>query len=155
RQRFGHDVPDVDSYDVVVVGGGNAALCAALEAARGGRSGLGLEAAPGAMRGGNSRHTPHGRYMDAGPAFYPVDSYLEDEFYADLLQVTGGITDEALARQTIRASTDLGGWMKGNGVHWQPPLRGTLQLSRTNAFFLGGGKALLNAYYATAAKLGV
>jgi tricarballylate dehydrogenase len=45
--------------------------------------------------------------------------------------------------------------MKSNGVRWQPPLRGTLQLSRTNAFFLGGGKALLNAYYDTAQRLGV
>ena len=35
------------------------------------------------------------------------------------------------------------------------PLTGTLSLSRTNAFFLGGGKALLNAVYATAEKLGV
>jgi tricarballylate dehydrogenase len=34
-------------------------------------------------------------------------------------------------------------------------MRGTLHLSRTNAFFLGGGKALMNAYYSTALKLGV
>src|SRR6185436_10709799 len=38
---------------------------------------------------------------------------------------------------------------------FQPPLTGTLQLGRTNAFFLGGGKALLNAYYAAAERLGV
>lgn len=34
-------------------------------------------------------------------------------------------------------------------------MRGTLHLSRTNAFFLGGGKALMNSYYATAERLGV
>ena len=38
---------------------------------------------------------------------------------------------------------------------FQPSLTGTLNLSRTNAFFLGGGKALVNAYYATAQRLGV
>ena len=41
------------------------------------------------------------------------------------------------------------------GVRFQPSLSGTLSLSRTNAFFLGGGKALINAYYATAERLGV
>jgi tricarballylate dehydrogenase len=40
-------------------------------------------------------------------------------------------------------------------VRFQPPLGGTLHLSRTNAFFLGGGKALVNAYYRSAAALGV
>jgi tricarballylate dehydrogenase len=56
---------------------------------------------------------------------------------------------------TIRTSSDLGRWIEGNGVRWQGPLRGTLQLSRTNAFFLGGGKALVNAYYQEAERLGV
>ncbi|MEE9196832.1 MAG: FAD-dependent tricarballylate dehydrogenase TcuA, partial [bacterium] len=46
-------------------------------------------------------------------------------------------------------------WMERNGCRFQAPLQGTLQLSRTNAFFLGGGKALLNAYYHTAIGLGV
>src|SRR5205814_1605041 len=46
-------------------------------------------------------------------------------------------------------------WMKRHGVRFQPPLGGTLQLARTNAFFLGGGKALMNAYYAAAESLGV
>jgi tricarballylate dehydrogenase len=41
------------------------------------------------------------------------------------------------------------------GVRFQAPLGGTLHLSRTNAFFLGGGKALVNAYYAAAEALGV
>src|SRR5262245_34050777 len=41
------------------------------------------------------------------------------------------------------------------GVRFQSPLRGTLQLGRTNAFFLGGGKAVMNSYYAAAARLGV
>jgi tricarballylate dehydrogenase len=40
-------------------------------------------------------------------------------------------------------------------VRFQPPLGGTLHLSRTNAFFLGGGKALMNAYYHSAEQLGI
>jgi len=143
------------TYDVVIAGGGNAALCAAMEAARGGASVLMLEAAPKHLRGGNSRHTRNCRYMHEGPEFNLVGTYSEDEFFADLLQVTGGETNEELARMTIRASKDLGHWIQGNGVRWQGPLRGTLQLSRTNAFFLGGGKALVNAYYEECERLGV
>jgi tricarballylate dehydrogenase len=45
--------------------------------------------------------------------------------------------------------------MEAHGVRFQPSLSGTLSLSRTNAFFLGGGKALVNAYYNTVADLGV
>ena len=56
---------------------------------------------------------------------------------------------------TIRASAGVFGWMKQCGVRFQPSLTGTLSLSRTNAFFLGGGKALVNAYYLTAERLGV
>ena len=41
------------------------------------------------------------------------------------------------------------------GVRLQSALRGTLHLSRTNAFFLGGGKALMNSYYAAAERLGI
>jgi tricarballylate dehydrogenase len=142
-------------YDVVVAGGGNAALCAAMEAARGGATVLVLEAAPKHLRGGNSRHTRNCRYMHDGPEYNLVGTYSEDEFFADLLQVTGGETNEALARMTIRASKDLGSWIEGNGVRWQGPLKGTLQLSRTNAFFLVGGKALVNAYYEEVERLGV
>lgn len=147
--------PERARYDVVVVGGGNAALCAALEARRAGASVLVLEAAPQHLRGGNSRHTRNVRYMHVREDNFLTGSYLEDEFFSDLLQVTGGETDEKLARMTIQTSQDLGSWIGTNGVRWQGPLRGTLQLSRTNAFFLGGGKALLNAYYDTACRLGV
>ena len=143
------------SYDVVVAGGGNAALCAAIEARRAGASVLVLEAAPEHLRGGNSRHTRNCRYYHEGEDNYLVGSYTEEEFFKDLLQVTGGETNEELARLTIRSSADLGSWMAGNGVRWQGALAGTLQLNRTNAFFLGGGKALLNAYYRTAADLGI
>jgi tricarballylate dehydrogenase len=84
-----------------------------------------------------------------------TEAYLEDEFWDDLLRVTGGQTDENLARMTIRMTADALPFMERCGVRFQPSLTGTLSLSRTNAFFLGGGKALVNAYYATAERLGV
>ena len=49
----------------------------------------------------------------------------------------------------------LAEWMTEHGVRWQQPLTGTLHLGRTNRFFLGGGKALVNTYYQTAEAMGV
>jgi len=142
-------------FDVLVAGGGNAALCAAMTARRAGATVLLLESAPESLRGGNSRHTRNLRYTHDRASRFLSGAYGEEEFWNDLAAVTGGETNEELARLTIRESEDLGDWMAGHGVRWQPSLRGTLQLSRTNAFFLGGGKALVNAYYQTARALGV
>ena len=148
--------PDLSqTFDVLVIGGGNAALCAAMTAARSKASVLLLECAPEAFRGGDSRHTRNLRYVHARANAFLTGPYDEDEFWDDLLRVTGGKTDEHLARLTLRESTDIGAWMEAHGGRFQAPLRGTLNLSRTNAFFLGGGKALLNAYYHTAQQLGV
>ena len=69
--------------------------------------------------------------------------------------MTGGQTDEELARFMIRESKDILDWIVEQGVRWQPSLGGTLSLGRTNSFFLGGGRAMLNALYLTAEKLGV
>jgi tricarballylate dehydrogenase len=143
------------TYDVLVVGGGNAALCAAITARRAGARVLLLESAIRDFRGGNSRHTRDIRYMHRAPTDFVTAPYKEEEFWADLLGVTGGATDERLARLTIRESETLGDWMPANGVRWQKPLRGTLHLAKSNLFMLGGGKAMMNAYYDTAAKLGV
>ena len=142
-------------WDLIVVGGGNAGLCAAIEAAETGARVLMLEAAPKVYRGGNSRHTRNFRCMHRGPLSVLTGSYEEDEYFDDLIRVTKGKTDEALARMTIRTSEDCLPWMEAHGVAFQKSLSGTLSLSRTNAFFLGGGKALVNAYYNTAEDLGV
>lgn len=141
--------------DLLVVGGGNAGLCAAVTGRRVGAEVMLVESAPEAFRGGNSRHTRDIRYMHARATEYVTGPYGEDEFWDDLLRVTGGETNEQLARLTIRESADLGDWISTNGVRWQRPLRGTLHLTRTNLFMLGGGKAMMNAYYDTARKLGV
>ncbi|MEY2874664.1 MAG: FAD-dependent tricarballylate dehydrogenase TcuA [Pseudomonadota bacterium] len=141
--------------DVLVIGGGNAALCAALMARQAGASVLLLEAAPRAWRGGNSSHTRNLRCMHDAPQDVLVEAYPEEEFWQDLLKVTGGKTDEALARLVIRASANCRDWMRSHGVHFQPSLSGALHTARTNAFFMGGGKALVNAYYRSAERLGV
>src|SRR5690242_12609119 len=141
--------------DVLVIGGGNAALCAALVAREAGASVLLLEAAPREWRGGNSQHTRNLRCMHEQPQDVLVDAYPEEEYWQDLLKVTGGATNEALARLVIRASASCRGWMRSHGVRFQPALSGTLHLARTNAFFMGGGKALVNAYFRSAERLGV
>ncbi len=143
------------TWDLIVVGGGNAGLCAAIEAAETGARVLILESAPKDYRGGNSRHTRNFRCMHQGPLSVLTDTYGEDEYFDDLIRVTAGKTDEALARMVIRQSEACLPWMEAHGVAFQKSLSGTLSLSRTNAFFLGGGKALVNAYYNTAADLGV
>jgi tricarballylate dehydrogenase len=142
-------------FDLLILGGGNAALCAALTARKGGLAVLVVEVAPAHFRGGNSRHTRNMRTMHSGPLDVLTDAYPEEEYWEDLLKVTGGLTDERLARMTIRQTERHVPWMKEHGVRFQAPLGGTLHLSRTNAFFLGGGKALMNAYYAAAQALGV
>ncbi len=142
-------------WDVIVVGGGNAALCAALMAREAGARVLLLEAAPKEWRGGNSQHTRNLRCMHDAPQDVLVDAYPEEEYWQDLLKVTGGITNEALARMVIRESSTCRDWMRKHGVRFQPPLSGTLHVARTNAFFMGGGKALVNAYYRSAENLGV
>ncbi len=144
-----------NQYDITVIGGGNAALCAAITAAEAGARVLILETAPKPYRGGNSRHTRNFRCMHAGPIGPLVDDYSEDEYLDDLLQVTSGKTNERLARLAIRTSEDCLPWMQAHGVRFQPALSGTLSLARTNAFFMGGGKSLVNAYYRTAEALGV
>ncbi len=141
--------------DVLVIGGGNAALCAALTAREAGATVLLLEAAPREWRGGNSMHTRNLRCMHDAPQDVLTEAYPEEEFWQDLLKVTGGLTNEALARLVIRESSRCRGWMQRHGVRFQPSLSGTLHLSRTNAFFMGGGKALINAYYRSAEALGV
>src|SRR6266571_3397530 len=147
---------DLDcKYDVLVVGGGNAALCAAIAARRAGASVLVLEAAPKFYRGGNTRHTRNMRCAHDSATEILTGPYTEEEFWEDLLRVTGGQTDEELARFMIRESKDILNWIVEQGVRWQPSLGGTLSLGRTNSFFLGGGRAMLNALYLTAEQLGV
>jgi tricarballylate dehydrogenase len=142
------------AYDVAVLGGGNAGLCAAITAREAGASVIVLEWAPRDFRGGNSRHTRNLRCVHLAPTEWLTGTYAADEFLSDLLRTTGD-TDEHLARLVVERSAECVEWMQRHGVRFQSSLRGTLHLGRTNAFFLGGGKALMNSYYAVAARLGI
>ncbi len=142
-------------YDVLVAGGGNAALCAAIAAARAGSSVLVVEMASKFYRGGNTRHTRNIRCAHDAATETLSGPYSEDEFFKDLLAVTQGNTDETLARHMIAESKAVLDWLPQQGVRYQPSLGGTLSLGRTNSFFLGGGRSMLNALYLTAESLGV
>src|SRR6202142_2216706 len=145
----------MDPFDVIVVGGGNAALSAALAARHLVPRVLLLERAPEHMRGGNSRHTRNVRCAHASADQFFSAPYSEEELFEDLVSVTGGPANVALAKFAIRQSSMVPRWMSEHGASWQQPLAGTLSLGRTNRFFLGGGKALLNAYYRTAQGMGI
>jgi tricarballylate dehydrogenase len=146
---------DLGTFDVAVVGGGNAGLCAALTARQAGARVIVLECAPRDFRGGNSRHTRNLRCAHAAPTDVLTEAYSEEELMSDLLRVNGNETDESLARLVVEQSATCPAWMRTLGVRFQASLRGTLHLSRTNAFFLGGGKALMNSYYAAAERQGI
>src|SRR5215468_6137252 len=138
--RAGDEMPSLEKkFDVLVVGGGNAALCAAISARRAGASVLVLEAAPEFYRGGNTRHTRNMRCAH--------DTATET--------LTGPYSEEQLAKHMIHESKEVLTWIGEQGVRFQPSLGGTLSLGRTNSFFLGGGRAMLNALYRTAERLGV
>lgn len=154
----GAEVPMTDALphcDVLVVGGGNAALCAALSARRAGASVLLLERAPKALRGGNARHSRNFRVVHEEPTPWVQGRYPADDYRADLRRVTDGAMDEALAGVLLRDSAGIIDWMSGHGVRFQTTDGGVLPYSRKTAFFLGGGKALVNALYASAERLGV
>jgi tricarballylate dehydrogenase len=142
-------------WDVVVIGGGNAGLAAALTARRGARRVLLLDRAPEALRGGNTRHTRNIRCVHNEADAYQGGTYRFGELWDDLCGVGTGPASEKLAELTVRESETVPGWMSEHGIRWQRPLSGTLHLGRTNRFFLGGGKALVNAYHRTAARMGI
>jgi len=141
--------------DVVVIGGGHAGMCAALTARQQGAHVVVLEKAPKYMRGGNTRHTRNLRAKHIESTATMTGAYTGDEYFHDIMQVTAGNTNKTLARLVVDQSEELMQWLVEQGVDFQPSLSGTLNLDRTNAFFLGGGCALLNILYLRAESLGI
>jgi len=124
------------SADVVIVGGGNAALCAALAAAEHGVSVLVLERAPEDESGGNSRFTAGAmRCVYDGvedlKALMPdlteqeiaqtdFGTYTEDQFFDDMYRVTEYRTDPELVEVLVKNSRETLRWMKSRGVRFAP-----------------------------------
>lgn len=121
-------------YDVVVVGGGNAALTAALSSAEQGAKTLMVEKAPEHLRGGNSYFTGGlfrfaydgledilgllGEMSDEEQAGIDVGSYPRTEFYSDIMRVTEGLSDPQLVQTLVSQSYPTMRWMKDQGVPW-------------------------------------
>src|SRR5207248_252930 len=84
-----------------------------------------VEAASKFYRGGNTRHTRNMRCAHDSATEILTGPYSEDEFWEDLLRVTGGETDEQLARFMICESKEMLSWIVEQGVRFQPSLGGT------------------------------
>ena len=122
-------------YDVIVVGGGNAALCAAISATNEGASVLLLERAPEDERGGNTAYTEGlMRFVYNGAedilALSPdltdeekasdFGSYTEDDFFNDMARVTENRTDPDLCEILVRQSNSTLRWLKEQGLRFLP-----------------------------------
>ncbi|MDI6029194.1 FAD-dependent tricarballylate dehydrogenase TcuA [Corticibacterium sp. UT-5YL-CI-8] len=165
--------------DVIVVGAGNAALCAAISAHENGATVLMLEAAPFEERGGNSRFTGgafrfayngFGDLCDVNPAlreenYDNVDfgTYTTDQFFDDMYELTEYRTDPELCELLITRSLETAKWVARQGVELKPGLgRQAFEVNGRFKFWgglalhiWGGGEALLDALYKNAEKRGV
>ncbi len=122
--------------DVLVIGGGNAAMCAALSAREQGANVIVLERAPEEESGGNSRFTAgnirtvfHGvddvrelcpDLSDDEIAMSDFGTYTEDEFYDDMGRLTEYKTDPDMCELLVTRSLETMKWMRGKGVRFLP-----------------------------------
>ena len=166
-------------YDVIVVGGGNAALCAAISAHENGARVLVLEAAPFEERGGNSHYTGGAfRFAYRGVedliavspevaehdlATIDFGSYSEEQFLDDMFELTEYRTDPDLCELLVRSSLETAKWVSRQGVKLQPGLgRQAYKVDGKFKFWgglalhiWGGGVELLKALYAGAERRGI
>ena len=167
------------SYDVIVVGAGNAALCAALSAREHGAKVLVLERAPFEQRGGNSAYSGGGmRIVHNGVAdikeFVPDLSaediaatdfgvYTAEQFYDDLGKITEYRIDPDLAEVLVKRSTDTVRWIRDKGVRFAPMYgaktfkhEGRYKFSTGSVIaVVGGGRGLIDAHIKSAEKMGI
>jgi tricarballylate dehydrogenase len=168
------------SYDVVVVGAGNAALCAAIAAQEGGARVLVIEKAPMDERGGNSLFTAGGfRFTHDGIEDLRKDVLTDlseaevdqivipklpkHQYMDDLMKVTEGESDEELAEMLIGRSRETVVWMRSQGVRFIPMFgRQSYKLEGKHHFYggvnieaVGGGFGLVTSLIARCEKLGI
>jgi len=170
---------DSKAYDVIVVGAGNAALCAALSAQEQGASVLVLERAPQEQRGGNSTYTAGGfRIAHSGlediRQFVPdlsaeeiantdFGSYTVEEYLDDLGRVTEYRIDPDLAEILARRSNETVKWIRQKGIPFVPKYgKNAFKHEGRFKFFggvvieaRGGGRGLVDAEFKAAEKQGV
>ena len=129
-----NEVPE--QVEILIVGAGNAAMCAALSARESGAKVAILERAPTEESGGNSRFTAGAircvydgiddlrRLMpdltDEEIASTDFGTYTEDQFFDDMGRVTQYRCDPDLVETMIRNSRDTMLWMHSQGVRFQP-----------------------------------
>lgn len=123
-------------YDVIVLGSGNAGLCAALSAQEHGARVALLERAPHAQRGGNSAHTG-GAFrvayrgvedlralmpdlLDSEIANSEFGAYSEDDFFGELAAMSQYRADPQVLDTVVTQSFDTLRWMTGKGVRFMP-----------------------------------
>src|SRR6266480_1040040 len=160
---------DIPEHDVIVVGAGNAATCAALSATENGASVLQLEISPEASRGGNSAFTGgafrvvyHG--FDDLAQLIPdindnelqnvdVGTYTAEQYFDDIGRLTEYRCDPDLSEILITRSFDTARWMREKGVRFQLGLgRQAFRVDGKFKFWgglachiWGGGKELIKA----------
>jgi len=167
-----------ERYDVIVVGGGNAALCAAISARQQGARVALLERAPEALRGGNSGFTEMIRFAFNGAddvvalcpdlteqeiATSDFGTYTEEEYFDDMARVTQNRTDPDLCEILVKSSNEVMHWLRQNGVRFMPWYgKQAYKIDGRFKFFggtilqmWGGGQGLVAALYKTAEKLGI
>src|SRR5436189_3440398 len=122
--------------DVIVVGAGNAAFCAALAAQEQGASVLMLEAAPEDEAGGNSRFTAGSIRVvyngvddiktlvpdltEAEIATTDFGTYTQEQFFDDMARVTQHRADPDLVELLVTRSFPTMCWMRDKGVRLIP-----------------------------------
>ena len=165
--------------DVVVVGAGNAALCAALAAREQGADVLVLEKAPEHLRGGNTYFTGGGfrfpyRGLDDIRALIPemsdqecaaidVGAYPQAQFYDDLMRVTEGLADPEMAQTLVSRAYPTALWMREQGLRWVLLYgRQAYKVGEKLVFWggliteaIGGGAGLSDALVEMAQKQGI